>query len=93
VRKVAVALFVLAVVPLVVWAAQGRHYFTLTEKLVKERVVDEFGDQVEKNRWEPALAIGLLDAAGPAFLALGGTGGLLLFLARRRDRRRARGKG
>jgi hypothetical protein len=93
VKKVAIALLVLSVVPLLVWLAQGRHSFTLTEQLVKERGVDEFGDEVEKSRWEPTLALGLVDAAGPAFLVLAGTGAILLFLARRRNQKGTPGKG
>ena len=88
-RKVALILFVVAAAGFVVWAVQGRHLVTMTEVLVKERVVDEFGDQIEKVRWEPAFKVGLIDAALPAGAALGGTGVLLLFLARRRDRKKA----
>lgn len=88
-RKVALACFVVALGVLVVWLVQGRQLVTLTEQMVKEKVVDEFGDTETKVHWKPTLKIGLMDAAGPAMGGTVSVGAVLLWLARRRDRRRA----
>lgn len=79
--------FALALAVLVVWLAQGGQLVTLTSQVVKETVVDEFGDKVEKPKMVPTFRIGLLEIAGPAMGLTVSTGVLLLWLARRRVRR------
>ena len=53
------------------WVAHGQHTATLTEKLVKTKVVDDMGDEEIVEKWVPTLEIGL-DYIGPAaaFLVL-----------------------
>lgn len=89
-RKAAWVCFAIMAVVLGVWLAQGRELVTLTERMVKERVVDEFGDTETKVRWQPTFRIGLMDAAGPAAGGAAAAGALLWWWARRRERRRAR---
>lgn len=85
----AVLCFVLALAAGGVWLAQGRELVTRTEKLVVEKVKDEFGDEVEKKRWEKHFAVGL-ELVGPAGGGLVLLGGVLLFVARRRAKKAAK---
>lgn len=56
------------------WAIQGPwnsespslNLTTMTKKLVKEKMKDEFGDEIEKETWVKSFRIGLLDVTLPA---------------------------
>jgi len=78
--------FALAVGVLAVWLAQGRPLVTMTERPVTQKVVDEFGDTMEKHSWEPDLRIGLLDVTLPVVAVFGALGTVLLVRARRASR-------
>jgi len=88
VRKAAVALFALVVAVVVVWLVQGRHTVTLTQRMEKQNLIDEFGDTIEKVTWRPTFEIGLIDFVAPCAGALG-AGVVLLWLARRKAKRKA----
>ncbi len=65
-----------------VWYSQGTNLATLEKELVKTTKVDEFGDEVTEEKWEPTFKLGL-DYAGPSMGMLIIAGTLLGWRARR----------
>ena len=58
--KIIRTLAILGVIGLgALWFPHGQHTATLTEKLVKTKVVDDMGDEEIVEKWVPTLEIGL----------------------------------